>query len=201
MKKPVIAVDIDDVLSVYGDALIRFSNKRWGTSLTVEDIHEDWARMWQINHEPLAERADTLHAELFKDLKHNESAKPVLEKLSLKYKLVITTSRQKKLLKDTEDWLNQYFNGIFSELHFAGIFDGEYSEDRYKLTKKEIVSRIGADYLIDDQPKHCLAVAEAGIKGLLFGEYPWNKVSRLPEDVTRVRDWKEVEDYFERIKD
>lgn len=195
-KNSVIAVDIDDVLSVYAEALINFSNSRWSTDLTIDDIHEDWATMWKIDHKLLSVRANTLHEELFKELEHQETAKPVLEKLSKEYELVITTSRQRKLLKDTQEWLGKYFRGVFNEVHFAGIYDGEYEKNRHKETKGKLIAQIGADYLIDDQLKHCFAVAELGITGLLFGDYPWNKTRTLPENVSRVRNWGEVEEYF-----
>lgn len=192
----IIAVDIDDVLSAYGDALIKFSNDRWGTNLSAEDIHEDWARMWQIDHQTMQTRAEALHNELFKSLAHNEEAKPVLKKLSKKYELVIATSRQSKLLGDTKEWIDKYYEGIFSKIHFAGIYDGEYHEHKHKMTKKGLMSEIGADYLIDDQPKHCIAAAEAGVKSLLFGDYPWNRIDKVPKGVERVKTWDEVAKYF-----
>ena len=40
-----------------------------------------------------------------------------------------------------------------------------------KLTKGMLAKEIKADYLIDDQLKHCSAAAELGIPALLFGVY------------------------------
>ena len=50
--------------------------------------------------------------------------------------------------------------------------------------------------MIDDQPKHCLSAAECGVEALLFGNYRWNQLADLPDRVTRVQDWEEVERYF-----
>lgn len=200
LVRQVIAVDIDDVLSTYGQSLIEFSNNKWNTKLTIDDIEEDWAKMWKIDHEDSSERADILHKELFINLKHNQEAKPVLTRLSKYYDLVITTSRQQKLLNDTQQWLNQYFPNIFKSVNFAGIYDKPYSFHRDKQTKKELIKDVGADFLIDDQPKHCFSVAEEGKQGLLFGNYPWNQASELPPRVCRVNNWQEVERYFEERK-
>ena len=71
---------------------------------------------------------------------------------------------------------------------------------RLKATKADIVKQIGADYLIDDQPKHCFAAAEAGITSLLFGDYRWNRNVKLPEGVVKVRTWHEVLEYFDGRK-
>jgi 5'(3')-deoxyribonucleotidase len=40
MAKPVIAVDIDDVLSHSARAVAEYSNERWGYSLTEDDFKE-----------------------------------------------------------------------------------------------------------------------------------------------------------------
>jgi hypothetical protein len=50
---------------------------------------------------------------------------------------------------------------------------------------------------IDDQPKHCVAAADIGIKALLFGEYSWNRTDTLPVGVARVKDWVAVLQYFD----
>ncbi|HLA48993.1 MAG TPA: hypothetical protein VJY84_00415, partial [Candidatus Saccharimonadales bacterium] len=62
--------------------------------------------------------------------------------------------------------------------------------------KAEVCREIGADYLVDDQPKHCLAAADAGITALLFGDYKWTRVNNLPKNVIKVRNWPAVLEYF-----
>ena len=62
-----------------------------------------------------------------------------------------------------------------------------------------MIEKIGADVLIDDQLKHCLAVVETGRRALLFGDYNWNRQTVLPAGVERVVDWVEVEKAIERI--
>jgi len=200
MKKPTIAVDIDDVLAANAEAFIDFTNKRWGTNLTVDDYTEHWIEIWQVDHEEEIRRINEVHsAMIFKDYRHFPEAKPVLKALSKNYNLVVLTSRQKVISKDTLDWVERYYKGIFSDVHFAGIWDGmnKDSHVRIKHTKGRVVREIGADYLIDDQVKHCLAAAEAGIEALLFGNYTWNQLKSLPKGVTRVNDWQAVLEYFD----
>lgn len=43
-KLKTIAVDLDDVLAISAQALVEYSNSRWGTRLTVEEYDEDWER-------------------------------------------------------------------------------------------------------------------------------------------------------------
>lgn len=199
MKRKTIAVDIDDVLSVNVPAFIDFSNQKWGTSLTIDDFHEDWASMWKISHEAVVDRIRHMDdVQLFRKFEHIEEAVPVLKKLSQKYNLVIATSRRKTLITDTNEWIDQHFPNIFSGVHYAGIWDDATKRMGAHLkTKADLVRQIGADYLVDDYPKHCSAAAQVGIQTVLFGDYPWNRDVVASPGVARARNWHEVEGYFD----
>jgi 5'(3')-deoxyribonucleotidase len=198
-SKPMIAVDVDDVLAANAEAFVEYSNEKWGTNLTVDDYDEHWAVAWGVNqndHEELEKRSLQFLRDTTSKYKHFPEAKAALEKLSKEFDLVVVTSRRTVLSKDTLEWIDKYFPDIFQDVHFAGIWD-EVAEGRINITKADIIKQIGADYLIDDQPKHCIAAAGAGIKALLFGDYRWNRDVELPENVHRVKSWQEVLEYFD----
>lgn len=196
-KSKTIAVDVDDVLAASAEGWVRHSNQRWGTHLTVDDYQENWGAMWQVEYEEFLRRRDQLFDErVIQTFEPYIEAKAVLVELSKRYKLVITTSRNSVLREDTLDWLNEHFGNVFQEIHLAGIYDTGDPE-AHKRTKGELLQSIGADFLIDDQPKHCLAAAESGISAVLFGDYPWNRdIGELPDRVTRCHDWAAVLEYF-----
>lgn len=199
MSKKTIAVDIDDVLATSVESWISYSNKKWGTRLTVNDYDEDWAKMWGVDHQEGKKRASHLYQSgIVGTFNRFDDAEQILKDLAKKYKLVITTSRVLQVEKDTLEWIDRHYKGIFEEVHLARIFDAEHKEP-IKMTKRELCETIGADYLIDDHPKHCFAVAEAGITALLFGSYAWNRgIKNLPKNVVRVHNWAAVEEYFDR---
>jgi 5'(3')-deoxyribonucleotidase len=198
-SKITIAIDVDDVLAANAEAFVEFSNKRWGTNLKVEDYDEHWAILWGVeenNHDEIEKRALEFLKHSTPIYKHFPDANESLKKLAEKHKLVIVTSRRMAQSQDTLEWIEKFYPGIFDEIHFAGIWD-KIHDDRIKVTKAEFCRQVGADYLIDDQLKHCIAAADAGIKGLLFGDYSWNQADELPKDVTRVANWQEVLEYFD----
>lgn len=196
MKKQVIAVDLDDVLAAGAQGFIDFTNKRWGTNLTVNDFSERWGDIWGVELEEEIERAEVVYeARVIREFNALYKAKPVLTRLAGEYKLVIMTSRVQRMQQDTFDWLDKHYEGIFEEIHFSGFYD-KITKHSHNYTKAELCREIGADYLIDDQLKHCFGAAEAGIKTLLFGDYKWNQAAKLPAGVVRVKDWTEVEEYF-----
>lgn len=198
MSKKVIAIDIDDVLAAHAEAFIAFTNNKWGTNLTVEDYDEHWSKVWEVDHDETMRRADEFHAsgEIAR-YRHFEQAEPVLKDLSERFDLVIVTSRQRMIAKETEEWINAKFPGIFSKIHHSGLWD-DRKEGAHVLTKADVCRELGVSYLIDDQTKHCFAVAELGIKTVLFGDYSWNRADELPENVTRCHDWQAVNEYFKQ---
>lgn len=195
MKKT-IAIDLDDVLATSARGFITYSNQKWGTSLAIDDYDEDWAKMWGVEHGEAVMRAEHFHANgIVKHHMHFEEAVRVLKALKDRYRLVVATSRRMSIQTDTLEWLDMYFKGIFSDVRFAGMWD-KPNKHAIKVTKAALCKEVGADFLIDDQPKHCFAVAEAGMQAILFGDYSWNQVNKLPARVTRAHDWLEVEAYF-----
>lgn len=197
-NKSIIAIDIDDVLSENATFFTEFSNKEFNTNLKPEDYIEDWSELWNVDNEELDRRVNKVfQSENIARYGVIQKSREVLSKLKDKYKLIILTSRRRSIEEDTKKWIEKNYPNIFDDIIFAGFFDN-YHKDRYKMTKATLAKDIKADFLIDDQLKHIEAVASIGIKGLLFGDYKWNKREKLHEDIIRVRDWNEVFEYFKK---
>ena len=196
-----IAVDIDDVLARNAEGFVAYSNQRWGMQLTAEDYNDDWLKVWRVDlGEAKARAKDYFQSGAFREFAPRKEALPVLKILKKRFELVIITSRQHSLAKQTSEWIDEHFTGIFSELHYTNIWRADLSRDMVNQTKTELCQQVGAEYLIDDQTKHCFAAAQAGITALLFGEFAWNRSAEMPNGVVRVRDWEAVEAYFKGVR-
>ncbi|OYW41969.1 hypothetical protein B7Z28_01930, partial [Candidatus Saccharibacteria bacterium 32-45-3] len=94
MTKPIVTVDIDDVLALSAQAFINHSNEKWLTNLTVDDYSEDWGAVWGLDkHDAtgLAEiqrRAQEYFDATFKHMPHDIYAHDVLKSLKDDYELV-----------------------------------------------------------------------------------------------------------------
>lgn len=202
MKSLRIAVDVDDVLAEHAAGFIEFSNKQWGTNLTVDDYDEHWTKMWQIDNLELERRSKEFHdSAIIRAYGHIGGASDALRSIAQNHQLMIATSRRLQMQGDTIAWIEEHFPGIFTseEVYFAGIWDKEITEHSIQGTKADLINQIEADVLVDDQLKHCLAVAESGRRAILFGDYSWNKADKLPNRVTRCLNWNEVELEIKRI--
>lgn len=196
MVMKTIAVDVDDVLAVQAAQVIAYSNRVWGTSLSIDDYTEHWEKLWGVDVHEVEKRSIVYHesGEIGRFL-HYHDAVPVLRKLKETHKLIVLTARKSIVKDETLHWIDEHFNDIFDEVHFAGFYD-QIDKNRFLHTKAELAKSLGADYLIDDQLKHCLATASVGIETILFGNYPWNQHDSLPKRVTRCHAWSDVERYF-----
>jgi 5'(3')-deoxyribonucleotidase len=198
--KPIIAIDIDDVLAQFVPAFCVYARERWGEKITPEIFTEDWSKIMKSSSlATIKERA----IEMFTDTDFYNSLLPVaganktLQKLAEKFTLIPMTSRVSPQRDITVDWLLKYFGNIFEEVVFSGAYeaDSDFSKTIH-LSKGEICREIGASYLVDDQPKHTNGAAMAGVKAILFGDYGWNRHSAIIDNVTRAANWKEVAGYF-----
>jgi uncharacterized HAD superfamily protein len=198
MLRPTIAVDIDDVLSANAEGFVAFSNRRYGLQLVPENYSEDWRQVWQVDLAEAEQRANDFHESgVVSDYLAIAGAQSVLQSLKAEYRLIAVTSRQNRIAGRTLDWLDKHYSDIFENVLFAGIFDSKvHDAGMLKRTKVDVLQQHRASYLIDDQLKHCLAAAQAGIPSVLFGDYRWNQADSLPEGVTRCSGWAAVEEYF-----
>lgn len=198
MTKPTIAIDIDNVLSESAKVFVAFSNKTFGTHLNINDYREEFKIMWDVSQEEANRRA-----KIFTDSKIQSTYEPlpnageVLSALKVSYRLVAVTSRPKLVADLTHQWLLRYYPDLFDEVVFAGFWDVPGTTDAHIPTKGGLYKSLNAEYVIDDHPKHCEAAIENGVEAILFGQYGWNESFKVSQGVVRVKDWKEVLEYFD----
>ena len=194
--KPVIAVDIDDVLALSVDKFIEWSNSKFGTEITFDQYTEDWSKLWNISQAETTKRVNQMYREgIPSKYSRVEEAVEVLNKLKSTHKLIVATARRKAEHAQTKDWIKRHYPAVFNDVHFAGIWD-EITEHSPKKTKARLCRQLGVDYLIDDQIKHCVGASNVGVTALLYGDYPWNRHIGSTGNIKRVVTWREIEEYF-----
>lgn len=203
VTKPIIAIDIDDVLASSAKAFVDFSNERWGTTLTVDDYDEDWARMWKLDRnneahlEIVRSRGAEASAQTIPLMDHAADSYDVLKGLSESFTLIIVTSRRTDWKADTLVWIKERYADIFKDdtIYFTGFYD-ELKTTSWEKSKGDILRDLKVSYLIDDQAKHCNGAAQHGIKALQFGGVGIQAAEPIDESVVRVKNWNEVAEFF-----
>lgn len=197
--KPIIAVDIDDVIALNAKAFVEYSNEKFGTHLVPDDYQEHWAVVWNVAHEEAERRAVEYHESgHIANYGIIEGAYEALIELKKRFKLIVLTTRRNSINQLTREWIDKYYPNIFDDFVFSGFFDSP-SQESIQMTKADLAKTIGADYIIDDQLKHIQGASNLGIKSILFGNYGWNQAESLPDNVTRVSNWNDVLEYFKKV--
>jgi len=198
MKKPIIAVDIDDVLADSSEALRREVNKMLGIDLQPKDYlvpgeytgyyEQVWLKHGLQGKITLAEMYPRMKASQAHVLPHKHALN-VLHELRRHYELIIVSGRQHDWQVATEDWILQHFPGIFTKVLLAGGEEGLQQKSKGQLCVENDVV-----WLIDDNVDHALSAEELGVKVLVFGTYGWHH--KMPPHMTKCKDWNAVLEYF-----
>jgi uncharacterized HAD superfamily protein len=185
-----IGIDLDDTLSYTIPEMVEFHNKNYGTNLKPEDYkkYEQWY-IWSETLEEALKRLYEFHTSDYgENIKPILYAKDILDKAKENNQIFVITARSKNIEKETRDWLEKYYPNIFSKIYFTD----NYSKENKKVTKKGVCDELGIDIFIEDNLQYATECANPERKVYLL-DYPWNQSESLPENVKRVKDWKEID--------
>ncbi|MFV0485141.1 MAG: 5' nucleotidase, NT5C type [Candidatus Saccharimonadales bacterium] len=195
MRRKLLAVDIDNVLADFNEAFVDYANKNWNSNITVDDITEDWAKLFGVDEVEWQRRATELFSDksqVYRNLPLIPGVEKEMAKLGQHFDIIAITSRSRGTESATRAWLDANLPGMISEVHFSGIYDRfEDGIDSCKQTKGEICKSLNIDFFIDDEPKHCVASADHDISTIIFGEYPTNRDFNDPR-IPRAKTWQEA---------
>jgi len=189
MKKPIIAIDYDDVIINSAPYTIKHYNKTYGTKLNLKDFYSKEVASWGTDSYATAIKRvnDYALTDEFQNIAPTQVTIKAIQHLSKQYELHIVTGRSDFLLEATHKILDTYFPNLFQSVEFTNFFSDK------PRSKAHVCMQLGADILIDDHLHHAKVVAECGTRVLLFGDYPWNSTDMLPPNIERARNWHEVE--------
>ncbi|ORX36841.1 HAD-like domain-containing protein [Kockovaella imperatae] len=213
-----IAVDMDDVLCQTNGTIVEMHNEIWKTEPPLELADFKNYLYWQNRGWSSPTETVKMVARLFDEgLCHRAQPIPGVKEglLRLKqmgYSLIIVTARGERERKWTEDWIATHLPDIFDEIHFTGAFAHVYTTaqekeghvakkavmSHHKRSKADVVHETEALFLIDDSAENALDASRSKTpcQVLLFGDWPWNRIirdpdDRLPEDVILYVDAKD----------
>jgi uncharacterized HAD superfamily protein len=183
-----ILLDIDEVLADLISGINKLYNAKNGTSFSREDYHSyNWWEVWNCEYE----YADRLCQEFVKGIGHEEMS-PIsgsvsgVEKLKMRHRLVIATSRNLEYEEITQRWLESHYGlESFSEVYVLNHYEGG------TIKKSEVAIKEEAIFAVDDSTRHAIDYSQAGVRCLLL-DCPWNKNDDLPDLVKRVYSWADI---------
>jgi len=190
MKVRKIGIDLDDVLADFHTGIMNYHNKVYGTSLKEKDFTTYlFNRIWGGSlQEAIQKVNDFHHSNYSEEISPISNSVESVNSLSKENELFVITSRPEFMKEKTEKWIKKFFGNSFSGIFFSS---NHYSKAGGK-PKSQICKELEVSLLIDDSLDYINQCPTIGIRGILFGDYPWNQNGNLPENVVRVKNWKEV---------
>lgn len=193
-NKPIIAVDIDEVLFPMVPDLIKYLDREHAVKLTPEDFNNYMLEdIWPAGSAEGSIVFESYKKQVTPEIAPVEGAVEALVKLSSNYDVIVMTARDISVEPITMRWINRHFPDLFKNVHFVG----NRKDSVIWRTKAEVCQELGVFCLIDDSLKNLTLVHEAGIKTILFGDYAWNRTDVLPQGMVRAKNWQAVLEYFE----
>ena len=190
-SKPVLAIDIDEVLMPFMEGFFKYQNTKFGTDFKITSTMPYHSAHQFIGDtvEQFQRKLDGfIESDLYRKSFPIQGAQTAVEKLKDRYQLVIVTARPATVRELTEDWVRNHFPETFTDVYFV-----PWVEDRVPDKQGSLVS-LGAEILVDDNLSHIEEAVGGNVRGILFGDYPWNQTDTLPSGVTRAKTWSEVEE-------
>jgi 5'(3')-deoxyribonucleotidase len=195
MSKPVIAIDIDDVLAQTTVCLLADVSKLLGQEMRLGDITStDYWLEYGIAEEEAIKLVHDYNLRGFPDLAPVEGGIAAIERLSASFNLVLITSRDARVKDSTQRWITMHYPDVFSDV----VFVGNKFVSKTVASKADICKRLGAVAAIDDDLKYIAEYAQKGVRAILFGDYPWRDYDALLAGAIRCKSWADVEAHFGR---
>ncbi len=178
MKKPIIAIDMDDVMAAASKKILATYNNIAGAEIQEQDfVGKAYFDVLDKKHTE-GVMAEFFKPGFFRDMEVMPHAVEVIQKLHSHFEIYVVSAATEfpYSLKEKIDWLAEHFSFIsWKNIVLCG--------DK---------SIIAADYLIDDHEKNLKPFRG---KSLLFDAIHNQTLEGYP----RFRNWKEIEVFFDEI--
>jgi len=189
-SRPVLALDLDDVIKDTATTLCWWHNHRYGTAHTpaqMTDFYLD--ALWQCSRKESEDKLwEFFHSEHHHTAAFVEGAEEGLHTLAAHYELHVVTARPSDVHRQTISWIDQNCPGLFAAVHLTGSPHKAAGTGR----QKSVVCReIGACAFVDDAIHNVEDVHATGIRTLLFHSHA-NRLATPPVGVLRVHSWADV---------
>ena len=200
LSKPMIGVDVDEVLCPFVVQLCKFHNEYYNSELRPDHFFSYVFREipeYGAKDEPQSKEILTqfFQSKYFADMPVILNAYDTLHGMKEDFNFSVITSRRNELETMTREWIDEYFPDIFDEQLFGNHFN-----DGASLTKTEMCQQINARIAIDDNLKYCQELSKSLDLVILYGDYPWNKMDNLPDNVIRCNDWFDIKATLSQYK-
>lgn len=185
-KKPILIVDVDDVLFKTSLAICRLHNRLYGTDLCLEDFTTEhwWHSLPGGTRRAVALTNQLLSHPSGKGIPQIRHATEVVEELLCYFRVVPVTFRSDRWKRETERQLRTINVKLARNFEMCTDSTGE-------STPKALIAReLDACAIVEDHFTTAVECSSLGMTSIVFGNYPWNINRDHNGGVLRAAGWK-----------
>jgi uncharacterized HAD superfamily protein len=182
LEKPLIAIDLDDVIFDCNGTLKVILVKEFSFAGT-------YSEFIKLNPDMVGVAFEFLYGKYHQGSLSAEGAFEALSSIAAFYKMTVITSRSEAVREQTIKWLESNFPGLFKEVYFTNSFLA--AESMVRIEKHEICSNLGIRTIIEDSHEVAVNAASNNMNVLLI-DRPWNQEVPQHPNIYRAKNWKDV---------
>ena len=125
-NKPVVAVDLDEVLGGFLSSLTVWHNRIFNTSYTLDDYKTySFKDLWGGTNEQAVIKVHEYFqsSEFLTGVLPIASAFDILQHFTSSFEFVVVTSRQTVIQEDTKQWIATHYPNVFSSVQLGNHYD------------------------------------------------------------------------------
>ncbi|TDH66755.1 hypothetical protein CCR75_005956 [Bremia lactucae] len=190
-----IAVDVDHTLAKMMECAAEWHEEEHGAKIDVETVESSsWSSIWGEN-DAMAKTHQFYESRHFETgLAVVAGANEVLKPLRKYFALVAITDRPRVVEKQTREWLDHHFSGVFDKLAFVN----EESSDRL-ISRKKLYDDFKVKIAVSSDAAIVEAAANVEYK-VFIGSVPWSKKAvQVSSNVFQVTDWSAAKEVFAQL--
>lgn len=184
-----IGIDLDDVVFEFMKEVLGKYKENYKKEILFGNVFTyNFPTLLNLPLEEVLEFFKTILTKDFvEDMTLCEFSKETILELANKNEIYFITSRVFR--EGTKESLEKNF----SEIDFKLIFSSNPHVKTEGCSKEVLCNNLNIDFMIEDDPKHVLNCANAGVKTILLDK-PWNKKldDTEHENIFRVNGWEEI---------
>ncbi|KAG7386234.1 hypothetical protein PHYPSEUDO_000555 [Phytophthora pseudosyringae] len=197
-ERVTLVVDVDHALAKLLECAAAWHEVEHGAKISVEEVASaSWASVWGEGDAESKTHKFYESTQFETELAAVAGACEVLKPLRKHFSLLAITDRPRFVEKQTREWLDHHFAGVFDKL----VFVDEDSPEHLVARKKELYDElkvkiaVGSDAAVLDQ--------SAGDVGhvVVVGSVPWTKAASAESrnGVVQVPEWSAAKEVFDQL--
>jgi hypothetical protein len=164
--------------------------------INVDEVQSSsWTSVWGDDAETKA-RAFYASKQLENELEAVAGACEVLKPLRKHFSLLAVTDRPRVVEKQTREWLDRHFSGVFDKL----VFVDEDSPEHLLTRKKKLFADLKVKVAVGSDAAMLAETADHVGHVVIVGAVPWSKAAaETRSGVVQVSEWAETREVFDQL--